>query len=163
MIYRMGTTKDIEFMKQMLYEAVYWRLSDNPPTYEESLSMPVMVKAFEAWGKVGDIAIVAEDNGNLAGAAWIRYWTESNCIRGYVQDDIPVLVIGVHKDHRQKGIGFQLMEALNKEAINAGISRISLCVSKDNHAMHLYEKQKYEVAKDIGDSLLMIKDLTLTQ
>lgn len=162
MIFRIGTNDDIEFMREMLYEAVYWRKSDNPPTYDESLSMPVMVKAFKDWGKEGDIAIIAEENGVLAGAAWVRYWTKDNSIRGYVKDDIPVLIIGVHKDYRQMGLGFKLMEALNKEVLNAGISSISLCVSKDNHAMNLYERQNFKMVEDIGDSLLMIKDLTLT-
>ena len=149
---------DLPFLRAMLYEAVFWRESADKPPYEIGLAFPEVSKALADWGKrEGDTAVIAEINSNPVGAAWIRYWTDDNPIRGYLQEDIPVLVIGVHADYRHQGIGRQLMAWMITYASEHCIEQISLMVSKDNYAQKLYRQQGFVEYVDRGDSLLMVR------
>jgi ribosomal protein S18 acetylase RimI-like enzyme len=146
----------------MLYEAVFWRESADRPSFENGLAFPEVCKALAEWGKrAGDTAVVAEINAIPVGAAWIRYWTDNNPIRGYLQEDTPVLVIGVHADYRHQGIGEQLMAWIIEYASKHGIDQISLMVSKDNYAQKLYRQQGFVAYADRGDSLLMVRKVAV--
>ena len=159
-VFRKATSKDIPFMQEMLYEAVYWRENPNKPSYEESLSTPEMIKVVSDWGNQnGDIAVIASEESVPVGAAWLRYWNADNFIRGYLDDKIPVLVIGVCSDYRHQGIGGKLIEWLVDYAAKNSIDKISLMVSKDNYALNLYKQQGFKEVSDTGDSLLMVRDI----
>jgi hypothetical protein len=45
---------DLPFLRQMLYEAVFWRESANRPSFEEGLAYPEVSKALADWGKGPD-------------------------------------------------------------------------------------------------------------
>jgi ribosomal protein S18 acetylase RimI-like enzyme len=150
------------FLRKMLYEAVYWRTianSTNPP-FEDGLKAPGVWNDLADWGeREGDIAVVARVDARLAGAAWYRLYTEDNAIRGYINDTIPVLVIAVHRDYRRQGIGKRLIEWLIDHASTHNIQHISLMVSKDNPAMHLYRTCGFLDYADRGDSVLMLRKI----
>ena len=151
---------DLPFLKQMLYEAVFWRDADNKPTFEEALTLPVFSKALADWGeRDGETAVIATINSNPVGAAWYRYMTDDNSIRGYIDETIPVLVIGVHYDYRHQGIGGKLIEWLIDHAASHATPKISLMVSKDNYALNLYRQQGFLEYADTGDSLLMVRTI----
>ncbi len=104
---------DIPFLRKILYEAVFWRASAIKPSLEQGLAYPDVSKALADWGaRDGDIAVVALVNSIPAGAAWYRYYTDDNFIRGYIDEITPVLVIGVHRDYRRQGIGGEMIEWL---------------------------------------------------
>lgn len=148
---------DYQFLREMLFEAVFWSRIDDRPTLEEGLAYDYTKHILEDFGdRRGDIAVVAEIDGIKAGAAFIRYWNEDINTRGYISDDIPVLVIGVAKTYRRKGVGSILMESLKSVAIENGISKISLCVTKNNVAYQLYIKQNFKIVQDIESSYNMI-------
>ncbi len=154
---RSSQRADLSFMHQMLYEAVFWRDPVNRPSLEEGLAYPDVSKSLEGWGeREGDTAVIATINSTPIGAAWYRYWTSDNFIRGYLNDATPALVIGVHSDYRRQGIGKKMLTWLIDEAAKHHIPQISLMVSKDNHALHLYRQQGFVKVADEGDSLLMI-------
>lgn len=154
---RHSLESDIPFLEKMLYEAVYWRESDKKPSFKEALSNPEINKAAVDLGKrAGDIAVIATIDSIPVGAAWLRYWTDSSNIRGYINENIPVLVIGVHSDYRHQGIGKKMIDWLIDSASTNSIKEISLCVSKDNYALNLYSQKGFEEYKDVGDSLLMV-------
>jgi len=151
---------DMPFLRTILYEAVFWRESATKPTIEIGLSLPEVSKALDDFGKRdGDIGVVATIDSIPVGAAWLRYWTESNNIRGYIEKETPVLVIGVHENYRHKGIGKEMIEWLVEYASEHLIEKLSLCVSKDNHAINLYRQQGFIEYEDIGDSILMIREI----
>ncbi len=156
---RQSEPSDMPFLREMLYEGVYWRAianATNPP-FEEGLTPPGVNNALVNWEeREGDIAVVASVDSHLAGAAWYRFYTDDNSIRGYIEDTIPALVIAVHRDYRCQGIGKQLIEWLIDHASIHQIRQISLMVSKDNHAIHLYRQCGFHVYADKGDSLLML-------
>jgi len=148
------------FLQKMLYEAVFWRKSDNVPSFEDGLEYPGVKNALKEWSKrEGDLAVLATVDLVPVGAAWIRYWTKDNNIRGYYDDRVPVLVIGVHETYRRMGVGSKLIFKLCDKAVNKNIQKISLCVSKDNHALRLYRKTGFKVISETDDSFIMEKKL----
>ena len=157
---RKSNPSDIEFIQKMLYEAVYWRASNNKPSFEEAMSNPDVNKtAVDLGEKDGDIAVIAIIDRIPVGAAWLRYWSDDNNIRGYINEDMPVLVIGVSKAYRHMGIGGKMINRLIDLASENSITQISLCVSKDNYALNLYKQIGFEEYKNIGQSLLMVKKI----
>jgi len=150
---------DLPFLEKMLYEAVFWKDPINRPSIEEGLSLPYVKNAIAEWGKrKGDIAVVAVVNSKPVGAAWLRYWTDSNNTRGYINKNIPVLAIAVEYDFRHQGVGRKLMDWLLEYAAKKGIKKVSLCVSKDNYSLSLYLQKGFKEFADIGDSYLMIRE-----
>lgn len=151
---------DLPFLRKMLYEAVFWRTSANKPSFAEALALPDVSKALADWGeRDGDTAVIATTHAIPVGAAWYRYMTDDNSIRGYLDENTPVLVIGVHRDYRHQGIGGKLIESLIDHASKHAIPKISLMVSKDNYALNLYQQQGFLEYADTGDSLLMVRDI----
>jgi ribosomal protein S18 acetylase RimI-like enzyme len=149
---------DIPFMREMLYEAVFWRTRLNKPSFEEGLAYPEVKKSLADWGeRDGDTAVVATIDSRPVGAAWYRYWTDDNFINGYIDEMTPVLVIGVHIDYRHQGIGGRMIGWLVDCASKQRIQRISLSVSKDNYALNLYRQQGFLEYADKGDALLMVR------
>lgn len=145
----------------MLYDAVYWRAGADGPPHEEGLADPEVVKSLAGWGdRPGDTAVVATVDSKQAGAAWYRFWGDDNAIRGYVDPMTPVLVVAVRNGFRRRGVAGSMLDWLLDRASADGIVRISLAVSKDNHALHLYRQRGFLEHTDTGDSLLMVRDIT---
>lgn len=149
---------DLPFLREMLYEAVLWRKSDETPALAAGLAYPEVSKVLAAWGaRAGDTAVVATLAATPIGAAWYRYWTDDNFTRGYIDAATPVVVIGVHRDYRQQGAGKKLLDALIDRAAKQAIPQLSLCVSKDNYAIKLYRQKGFVEYADTGDSFVMAR------
>ena len=160
---RESETSDMPFLREMLYEAVYWRAianATNPP-FEEGLTAPGVRNDLVNWGeREGDIAVVARVDSHRAGVAWYRFYTDDNPIRGYIDDTIPVVVIAVRKAYRRQGIGGKMMNWLIDHASRHNIHALSLMVSKDNHAIRLYTRCGFLEYADTGDSFLMRREIS---
>ena len=151
---------DLPFLREMLYEAVFWRATVNKPSFEEGLAYPDVTKSLADWGeRDGDTAVVATLNSIPIGASWYRFWTDDNFILGYIDEITPVLVIGVHSDYRHQGIGKKMIGWLIDYASKHSIQRISLSVSKDNYAINLYKQQGFLEYKDNGDAFIMVRKI----
>ncbi len=157
---RASQQSDLPFLKQMLYEAVFWRNSPTKPAFEEAFALPEVNKSLADWGeRDGDIAVVATIDMKPVGAAWLRYWTEDNHIRGYIEDNIPALVIAIRQEYRHQGIGGKMITWLIDYASKHTIPKISLMVSKDNYAINVYRQQGFVEYDDRGNSLLMLREI----
>ena len=147
-------------MKEMLYEAVFWRPNPRKPTFEEGLADPGVSNALVDWGeREGDAAVIALVDSMPAGAAWYRFYTNDNGIRGYMNETVPVIVIAVYRNYQRQGIGEKMIEWLIDHASKHNIQKLSLMVSKDNHAIRLYRKCGFLEYADTGDSLLMLRKI----
>lgn len=154
---------DTLFLERMHYEAVFWRVDVNKPSFEEGIAYPEVRNAMADWGeRVGDTAVVATFGSTPVGAACYRFWTDDNFIRGYIDPTSPVLVIGVKSDYRRRGIGTKMIEWLVDRASKQAIHKISLSVSKDNHALNLYSQQGFLEYAIVGDTLLMVRNIGIT-
>jgi len=158
MLLRESQHADIPFLREMLYEAVFWRASVNKPSFEEGLAYSDVSKSLADWGeRDGDTAVVATLSSIPIGASWYRFWTDDNFISGYIEEITPVLVIGVHSDYRHQGIGKKMIDWLIDCASKHSIQKISLSVSKDNYAINLYKQQGFLEYADNGDAFLMVR------
>jgi ribosomal protein S18 acetylase RimI-like enzyme len=157
---RESQDSDLPFLRKMLYEAVFWRAGVDKPSFEQGLAYPDVSKSLADWGRrEGDTAVVATVDSRPIGASWYRFWTDDNFIRGFIDETIPVLVIGVHRDYRHQGAGTRMIEWLIDHASRHAIRRMSLMVSKDNYAINLYRQQGFVEYADKGDALIMVREM----
>ena len=159
---REAQQSDLAFLRRILYEAVFWRAGIGKPSLEEGLAYQEVSKSLADWGeRDGDTAVVATINSTPVGAAWYRFWSDRNSIRGYVDENTPVLVIGILGDYRHQGIGNKMITWLVDHAAKHAVENISLSVSKDNYALNLYQQQGFQEHSDNGDSFVMVRKVQM--
>ena len=167
-VVRTAALDDEQFLWEMLYEAVHWEPEEpsaKPPP-EEILSDPVLRRYLEDWGRVGDLAVVAQDeeDSRSIGAAWYRLFPTSEPGYGFVNAEIPDIAIAVAAERRGTGVGGELIRALIDVARSNGFKALSLSVQKSNRAaMALYEKNGFVRLRDDGDAWIMKVDLSTDQ
>ena len=146
LVIRRSRPDDAQFLREMLFEAEYWRVGMPRPSVDEALTRPELAKVFAGWGRPGDLAMVATDgHGERIGAAWMRLWTRSDHLRGFVDAQSPELGIGVRKEFRRHGVGTALLLAVLGRARENGVPRVSLSVEIENVARLLYERFGFEL------------------
>ena len=156
---RPGTDADIEDVKRALFEAVSWNPGRELPPYEFTIAHPELARYHESWGRRGDLAVIAERDGEVVGASLCRLFTASDHGHGYVDGETPELAVAVWDGHRGEGIGTRLMAAIEDAARAAGFSQISLSVDADNPARRLYERLGYETLTVDDGGVRMLKEL----
>jgi ribosomal protein S18 acetylase RimI-like enzyme len=155
-ITRSISPKDIPFLLEMLYHAIYVQPGDAPPLWEVILD-PQLSRYVVDWGRMGDFGFVALENhsGQPIGAAWARLLVGNNQGYGYVNDEIPEISLAVLPQQRGKGVGTLLLTRLLEEA-QVHYEAVSLSVSPQNPAIRLYHRLGFEVVSMEGDSITMI-------
>ena len=150
---------EIGFLREMLHAALAWRPDVELPPIEWVLAHPQVSVFHEGWGRPGDTALVAEQDGRPVGLVWYRTFTEAAHGEGFVDEATPELAIAVMDGHRGQGIGRRLLMAIHERARTSGQRRLSLSVDADNPARRLYASVGY-VDFEPGDGLgRMILDL----
>src|SRR5215213_4858280 len=138
----------------MLRHAYYWR--ERMPRGE--IDAPVYRYVMN-WGRPGDAAVIALDNGNPVGAAWYRLFKEKEPGYGFVDEKTPELSIAVVPSCRGKGYGEELLVGLLAHAKQDGFEQISLSVEPDNPALRLYERHGFQKVGESGGSWTMLARL----
>jgi ribosomal protein S18 acetylase RimI-like enzyme len=154
MVIRRGGAQDVRFLRDMLHHAYYWkeRSPDDGPG-------PVALYV-KAWGRPGDTAVIAIDEGFPIGAAWYRSFKASQPGYGFVDEETPELAIAVVPNARGRGAGGQLLDALLERARTEGHPAISLSVDRHNSgAIKLYERHGFERVSESDDSVTMVARL----
>jgi GNAT superfamily N-acetyltransferase len=134
---------ELPFLGQMLYAALAWRPESRLPPLDQVLAHPEAAIYHRDWGRPGDTALVAEENGRPVGAAWYRFFTAAEHGHGYVDDETPELAIAVVDGFRGRGVGLALLEAIHERARGDGLPRLALSVEPDNPAKRLYARLGY--------------------
>jgi GNAT superfamily N-acetyltransferase len=146
---RRGSSHDAEHIKWALYTAVSWDPKRQLPPPEVALEHPEASRYHRGWGRPGDIAVIAEVDGEVAGVAYCRLFTEADHGHGYVDDETPEVAVAVREGRRGRGFGTRLVNELANAARAAGFRRLSLSVDSANPARRLYERLAYrEVSTD---------------
>ncbi len=137
---RPATSDDADFIGEMLAEAAH------EPEVEVATDNPDLARYVEGWGREGDLGFLADRDGELVGAAWLRLLTGENRGFGYVGDETPELAVAVRPEFRGEGIGTMLLGRL-LEAAKARHPSASLSVRRDNPALRLYERMGFEAVE----------------
>ncbi len=156
MIIRRGGRQDVRFLRDMLHHAYYWR--ERQPG-EGPGPVALYVKG---WGRVGDTALIAIEDGFPVGAAWYRLFRRELPGYGFVDEETPELAIAVVPSRRGRGIGDALLNALYDRAKADGHRAVSLAVERDNELLVAYYEQKHgftRVGEDGADSVTMRRAL----
>ena len=154
--------EDREFLRDMSYEAAFWRPGVPRPPRDEALSSPDLARYIEGWGRPGDAAIVAADraSGEVVGAAWYRLLTEDAPGYGFVAPEVPELGMAVAEPFRGRGVGRALLVALLERARAEGFGALSLSVEDGNDsAARLYERHGFRRLFRVGDAWTMKAEL----
>jgi ribosomal protein S18 acetylase RimI-like enzyme len=153
-VVRRGGTQDVRFLRDMLHHAYYWKErspGDGPG--------PVQLYV-KAWGRPGDTAVIAVEDGFPVGAAWFRLFPREQPGYGFVETSTPELAIAVVPSRRGRGIGDALLSSLLDRARADGHPALSLCVDRRNlDAIRVYERHGFERAEESEDSLTMVTRL----
>ena len=156
---RAGTPADLALLREMLYEAAFWRPGAPRPGLDAGLARPDLARLLAGWGRRGDAAWIAETAAReSAGAAWYRFYTESDHSYGFVSPEIPELGIAVRAALRGRGLGTKLLRALLAHAARAGVAQLSLSVETDNPALRLYERCGFRRAGRVGGAFTLVAD-----
>ncbi len=154
LVLRRGGAADVRFLRDMLHHAYYWR---------ERVPGSLVSRYVRGWGRPGDTAVIALENGFPVGAAWYRLFSEEEPGYGFVDPQAPELAIAVVPSKRGHGIGDELLQALLAKAKEAGYQRLSLSVEPGNPARKLFERHGFEIVDEGDEAWTMVASLESIQ
>ena len=146
---------EIPLLDDFLYEAIFIPEGVTPPSRDiiKDEALQIYVKDF---GKQkDDICFVAEVDGRVVGAVWVRVIDDY----GHIDDDTPSLSISVYKGYRNLGIGKALIKNVLEELKKRGYKKTSISVQKANYASEIYKKAGYYVYEEREEDYIMVYDL----
>ncbi|MCK4662835.1 MAG: GNAT family N-acetyltransferase [Bacteroidales bacterium] len=159
MIIREIKHKEIDFLREVLYMALYVP-EGQPPFPKSVLDNPDISKYIDYWGTFpNDLALVAVFNDELIGAIWGRTFISHKVGYGFIDENTPEISMAVKEKFRNQGIGAKLIDEISKMYFSKGIKLISLSVDKRNRAKLLYVRKGFVLVKDNGTAVTMKKIL----
>lgn len=154
MDYTIRQVKSSEYplLNDFLYEAIFIPEGVEPPPRAiiNSPELQVYVKDFGA--QPHDRALVAEAEGKIVGAVWVRVMNDY----GHVDDETPSFAISLYKEYRGQGIGTALMRGMLDILKENGYKRASLAVQKANYALKMYLKVGFEIIDENQEEYIML-------
>lgn len=142
-------------LENFLYEAIYIPSGIIPPP-KSIICCPELQEYIVDFGKrKHDKALVAEIQGNVVGAIWVRIMNDY----GHIDNDTPSLAMSVYKKYRKSGIGTSLLKQLLSVERLVGCSKISLSVQKNNYAVKMYEEMGFTVVDENDEEYIMAVNL----
>ncbi len=146
-------------LEDMLYEAVY-QPDINNLIPRAVIKIPQVYAYIDEFGKYNDdYCFVADLNGRIIGAVWVRII--SGKIKGYgnVDNKTPEFAISLFKEYRNQGIGIMMMNKMINYLQKRGYKQASLSVNKENSAVKLYKKVGFEIVEENEEDYLMVLKL----
>ena len=118
--------EETKVLDTFLYEAIFIPEGVEAPP-REIINQPELRVYVDGFGsRAGDIAFVAESNGIVVGAVWVRIMDDY----GHIDDETPSFAISLLKEYRNYGIGTELMKTMLHELRDCGYKQSSLAVQK---------------------------------
>jgi L-amino acid N-acyltransferase len=106
--------------------------------------------------------LIAEKDGLVIGWASLSKWSE-RC----AYSDTAEVSVYIKEDHREKGIGRQLLKALLKEGKNRGLHTILARIAEGNQAsINLFKSEDFQhvgVMKEVGKKFGKLLDVYIMQ
>lgn len=151
---------EIFILEEMLYESIY-QPDENNLIPRDVLNVPKVNAYIKDFGqRKDDYCLVADSDGQIIGAVWVRIISGDMKGYGYIDDYTPEFAISLYKEYRNQGIGTRLMNAMIGYLQEIGYEKTSLSVQKENFAVRLYKKVGFEIVDENEDDYLMVLKLT---
>lgn len=151
-IIRRMKQEEYPLLRDFLYEAIFIPEGVEPPP-RSILDQPELQLYIEDFGSsVHDRAFVAESDGKVVGAVWVRIMDDY----GHVDDDTPSFAISLYSEYRGNGIGTQMMRTMLDELKNAGYRQASLAVQKANYAVRMYKNTGFRIVDENEEEYIMV-------
>jgi GNAT superfamily N-acetyltransferase len=156
-----GDPGDLAFLRSMHYEAAGPEPGEPDPGPVEWVAEGVPARYLSNWGRVGDIAFIAESReGEPIGAAWYRLFPADEPGWGFVGEATPELAVAVADAHRRRGVGRALLEVLIAQAKRDGFEALSLSTFENTPGARLYTSLGFTKVGSFKDLAVMRLDLT---
>ena len=140
------------FLEDFLYEAIFIPEGVEAPS-REIIRLPELQVYITDFGKrPDDICFLAEVDGKVAGAVWVRVMEDY----GHLEDGVPSFAISLYKEYRGQGIGTALMKRMLQELAERGYEKASLAVQKANYAVRMYQNVGFEIVGENEEEYLMM-------
>lgn len=138
-------------LSDFLYEAIFIPEGmEKPP--KSIIQQPELQEYIADFGKADDWCLVAETNGKIVGAVWVRIMNDY----GHIDDETPSFAISLYEEYRHLGIGTALMREMLKLLKDRGYKQTSLSVQKANYAVNMYRKVGFEVISENEEEYIMV-------
>ena len=142
-------------LNDFIYEAIFIPEGVEPPP-KSIINQPDLQVYISNFGKEkDDRCFVAEADGKVVGAVWVRDMKDY----GHIADGVPSFAISLYKEYRHFGIGTRLMETMLCELKDRGYNRTSLAVQKANYAVRMYKKVGFEIIDENDEEYIMLCEL----
>lgn len=144
-----------DLLEEFLYLSIYVHEKDQAPDRSILLTDEFQVYLKDFGQHFDDIGLVAEIEGKVIGAVWVRDMLDY----GHIDKGIPSFAIALYPEYRGQGIGRSLMLAMLETLKNRGYYKASLSVQKENRAFKLYQDLGFKLFRENGDEAIMLINL----
>lgn len=143
---------EYKLLDDFLYEAIFIPDGVQPPE-KNIINLPELQVYVADFGKKkDDICFLAEVNGKVIGAVWVREMNDY----GHIEDGVPSFAISLHKEYRGYGIGTALMKKMLCELKQRGYKKTSLSVQKANYAVQMYLNVGFDIMDEHEEEYIMV-------
>lgn len=144
--------QEYPLLDNFLYEAIFVPEGIEPPP-KAIITSPELQVYIERFGESNDdLGLVAEVDGKIVGAVWVRIMNDY----GHIDDETPSLAISLYKEYRGFGIGTAMMKEILALLKAHGYSQVSLSVQKANYAAKMYLKIGFEIVRENDEEYIMV-------
>lgn len=135
-----------------LYYAIFIPKGVAQPPFDIIYQPELQVYVKDFGEREGDVCYVAECEGKIIGAVWVRIMNDY----GHVSDDMPSLAISLLPEYRNNGIGTALMKKMLSSLSELGYKGVSLSVQKQNYACSMYRKLGFKTIEEKDEEYIMV-------
>lgn len=143
-------------LESFLYEAIFIPNGVEPPQKSIIYCPELQVYISEFGKNKHDIALVADMDGKIIGAVWVRIMNDY----GHIDDSTPSFAVSLYKEYRGKGIGTLLMKEMLSALKERGYKQASLSVQKKNYAVKMYQKLGFQIISENEKEFFMLIKLS---
>ena len=138
-----------------LYYAIFIPKGVAQPPFDIIYQPELQVYVKDFGEQKGDVCYVAECEGKIIGAVWVRIMKDY----GHVSDDMPSLAISLLPEYRNNGIGTALMKKMLSSLRELGYKGVSLSVQKQNYACSMYRKLGFKAIQEKNEEYIMVDSM----
>lgn len=157
MNYKIRQPQEYEYtlLDNFIYEAIYIPEGKEAPPKSVIDQPEIQVYISEFGKQKDDYCLVAEADGKVVGAAWVRIMEDY----GHIDNETPSFAISLYKEYRGCGIGTALMEQMLSSLKERGYKKTSLAVQKANYALKMYLKVGFKIVDENEEEYIMVRYL----